>query len=290
MDTRIGIVDPVHRDLTDTQAEPLRDDQKLGVEEPLIVLDERQDALDRISPQRLEAALGVTETTAQRHAEDEVVGARDEFALGTAHHTGAAGQTRTDGHVAMAGQQRRHERQQRLERRRQVHVHVGDDGGAAGRPGLAKGEAPALAVKMQGRHARQGVAQGGGHRISVVGAGVVDDGDDGAEREGLVEEGAQGDDALDQLRRFVVDGDDDLDVDGSVAGIHVHLGGGQGCHALHGVAGGSGQREAQLWVGVNLARRAGVVPRVRPQLRWRRRAASPGRHAVRRQERPQRRW
>ena len=243
---RVGVVDPVHRYLTDAQTEPLRDDEELGVEEPLVVLDEREDALGRISPQGLEAALGVTETTAQRHAEDEVVRPRDELALRTSHDAGTAGEPRADGHVAMAGEQRCHERKQRLERGRQVHVHVGDDGGAARRPCLAQGEAPALAVKMQGRHAGQGVGQGGGHRIGVVVAGVVDDGDDGAEGEGFIEEGAQRDDAHGQLWRFVVDGDDDFHVDGGAPGIHVHLVGGQGCHALHGAGVVSALREAQL--------------------------------------------
>ena len=61
---RVGVVDPVDRDLADAQAQPLRRDQQLGVEEPLVVLDERQQLLGRVAAERLEAALGVAEAAA----------------------------------------------------------------------------------------------------------------------------------------------------------------------------------------------------------------------------------
>ena len=63
---RVGVVDPVDGDLADAQAQPLGGDEQLGVEEPLVVLDEREQLLGRIAPQRLEAALGVAEAPAQR--------------------------------------------------------------------------------------------------------------------------------------------------------------------------------------------------------------------------------
>ena len=81
LDAGVGIVDPVHRHLAHTQPEPLGRDEELGVEEPLIVLDQGQDSQGGLSPQRLEATLGVTESTTQEQLEEEVVGARDELAL-----------------------------------------------------------------------------------------------------------------------------------------------------------------------------------------------------------------
>ena len=61
---RVGVVDPVHRDLADAQAQALGRDQQLGVEEPLVVLNERQQLLRRVAAQGLEAALGVAEAAA----------------------------------------------------------------------------------------------------------------------------------------------------------------------------------------------------------------------------------
>ena len=90
---RVGVVDPVHRDLADPQAQPLGGDQQLGVEEPLVVLDERQQRLRRVAAQRLEPALGVAEPAPQGELEDQVVGPRDQLALGPAHHVRAAGET-----------------------------------------------------------------------------------------------------------------------------------------------------------------------------------------------------
>jgi hypothetical protein len=39
---RVRVVDPVHRNFPDAQTQALRRDQQLGVEEPFVVLDERQ--------------------------------------------------------------------------------------------------------------------------------------------------------------------------------------------------------------------------------------------------------
>ena len=87
--TRIRVVDPVHRYLADAQAQTLGRDQQLGVEEPLVVLDERQQLHRGIPAQRLEAALRIAEATVQRQLEQEVVGPGDELALGAAHHVRA---------------------------------------------------------------------------------------------------------------------------------------------------------------------------------------------------------
>ena len=152
---RVGVVDPVHRDLADAQAQPLGRDQQLGVEEPFVVLDEGQQLLRRVAPERLEAALGVAEPAAQGELEQQVVGPRDELALGAAHHVGAAGEARPDGDVAVPGQQRRHEGEQRRQGGGEVDVHVGDDGGLAGRPRRAQRVAPPLAGQVHGGHAGQ---------------------------------------------------------------------------------------------------------------------------------------
>ena len=102
-------------------------------------------------------------------------------------------------------------------------------------------------------------ARAAGHGVGVVRAGVVDDGDEGAEGEGLVEEGAQRGDPLRQLRGLVVDGHDDLDVHRDPAGVDVGFEGGQGCHGGHGGLRVSGLREGRLWPGVKSRRRAWAV-------------------------------
>ena len=70
---RVRVVDPVDRHLVDPQPGPLGEDQHLGVEEPAGVLDQRQQHLRDIAPDRLEAALGVGEAGLQRAAQDQVV-------------------------------------------------------------------------------------------------------------------------------------------------------------------------------------------------------------------------
>jgi hypothetical protein len=101
---------------------------------------------------------------------------------------------------------------------------------------------------VHGRHAAHGGGEVVRHLVGVVRTGVVHHGDEGAEGERFVEEGAQGGDALRQLCCFVVDRDDDLDIDGDAAGIDVGLEWSQGCHVRHGAATGSGFNEARLWL------------------------------------------
>ena len=238
VDPGVGIVDPVHGDLADAQSEPLRGHEQLGVEEPLVVLDERQQLLSRVPSQRLETALGVAEAAAQRELEQQVVGPRDQLALGTPHDVRAPRQPRADGDVPVARQQRRHQRQQRRQGGGEVHVHVGDHRGVAGRPRRTQRVAAALAGQVQSGHAAHGRGQRSATCIGVVGAGVVDDRDERPEGEGLVEERAQRGDALCQLRRLVVDRHDDLDVHGEAARVDVGLVRGQGCHDLHGAGAG----------------------------------------------------
>jgi hypothetical protein len=76
-----------------------------SVEEPFVVLDERQQFRRRVATECLETTLGIAEAALQRELEEQVVRPRDELALGAAHYVRAAGQPRADGDVAMAGQQ-----------------------------------------------------------------------------------------------------------------------------------------------------------------------------------------
>ena len=156
----------------------------------------------------------------------------------------AGRQPRADGDVAVPGQQRRHQREEGGQGGGEVDVHVGDDRGVTGRPRGTQRVAPTLAGQVHGGHAAHGRGQVACHLVGVVRAGVVDHGDEGAEGEGLVEERAQGGDALRQLRRLVVDRDDDLDVQRDTAGIDVGLEGSQGCHGRHGAGAVSGLSEA----------------------------------------------
>ena len=230
---RIGVVDPVHRDLADAQAQALGRDQQLGVEEPLVVLDERQQLRRRVAAQGLEAALGIAEAALQRELEQQVVRPRNQLALGSADDVRTGREPRADGDVAMTGQQRRDQREQGGQRGREIDVHVGDDRRLAGRPCRAERVAPPLAGQVHGRHAAHGRGQLVRHLVGVVRAGVVDHGDERAEGERFVEERAQGGDALGQLCRLVVDRHDDLDIQRDAAGVDVGFEGGQGCHARH---------------------------------------------------------
>ena len=60
-----GVVDPVDRHLVDAHSGPFGEHEQLGVEEPLRVLDQRQQLGGRVRADRLEAALRVGEPGAQ---------------------------------------------------------------------------------------------------------------------------------------------------------------------------------------------------------------------------------
>ena len=86
-------------------------------------------------------------------AQDPVVAARDELALRAAHDPRAVREPRADGQVAVAGHQRRDEREQPAQVRREVDVHVADDLRRARRPGGAQRAAAALLLEPQVPHA-----------------------------------------------------------------------------------------------------------------------------------------
>ena len=141
------------------------------------VLDQRQQPLGHVGADRLEAALRVGEPGAQRAAQDHVVAARDDLALRAADHPRGPGEPRADREVGVPGDQRRDQREQRVEVGREVDVHVGEHRRVRGRPHRAQGPAPALLVEVDHRDLvvlrRQGLRDGEG----AVGRGVVGDGD-----------------------------------------------------------------------------------------------------------------
>ena len=142
---RIRIVHPVHRHFADAQAESLGRDQQLGVEEPLLVLDQREQLQRGVAIDGLEATLGVAHPRVQEDAEQQVVGARDEFSLRSAHDARAAGQSGADGNLSVARQEGSDQWQERRERSGEIDVHVGHHARGGAGPGSAQREAAALA-------------------------------------------------------------------------------------------------------------------------------------------------
>ena len=137
------VVHPVDRHLVDPEAGALGQHEQLRVEEPAPVLDEREQQPRPVGADRLEAALRVAEPGGERGVQDRGCRAREMTSrLRPAHDVRAAGQPSADREVAVAGDQRRDERQQRREVGREVDVHVREDGGVARRPDLVE-RAPA---------------------------------------------------------------------------------------------------------------------------------------------------
>jgi len=68
VDSRVRVVNPVDWHLVDAQAGPLGQHQQLGVEEPAVVADLRQQPVGGVGPDCLEATLGVGEASAHRGA------------------------------------------------------------------------------------------------------------------------------------------------------------------------------------------------------------------------------
>ena len=201
----------------DPQADPLGHDQELGVEEPLLVLDERQQPHRHVAAERLEPALGVAEATPEGDVQQRVVAPGDDLSYRTPHHAGPRCEPGADRDVAVARDERGHQRQEGVEPGRQVDVEIGDHRGVAGRPRGPQRPTPPLLVEVDGAHPREGVGQRHGLVPGAIGAGVVGDGDAGGQGELPVHEVVQGPDTRLDLRDLVVDGNDDVDV-----GVLVH--------------------------------------------------------------------
>src|ERR1035441_6740086 len=67
VDARVGVLDPAHRYLADRERVALCEVKQLGVEEPTVVLDQRQQGTNNLASGGLEAALRVAESGAERH-------------------------------------------------------------------------------------------------------------------------------------------------------------------------------------------------------------------------------
>ena len=115
--------------------------------------------------------------------QDQVVAARDDLALGAAHHAGAAAQPGADGKVGVAGDQRRDKGGERRQIGRQVDVHVREHRGVGRRPHRV--QCAAAALLLEPHHPDIGELCGEGFRDSgrVIDAGVVCDRDARRERE-----------------------------------------------------------------------------------------------------------
>ena len=190
----------------------LRRDQQLGVEEPGLISHRVEQLVHNVGADRLEPALGVGEACAQRRAQDVVVGARDELTLRAPRHPGSRRQSRADRDLAVARQEWREQRQQRVQIGRQVDVHVCDDSRPARRPrGPQRPTAPLLR-DAQNTYPVEIVRERPRDLGRDVRAGVVRDRDPPRERHVGIEEAMQPVDRRGQRPLLVVYGDDDLDV------------------------------------------------------------------------------
>ena len=211
VDPAVGIVDPVHRHLMDAQAVAFGEQQQFGVEEPRLVLDGGQQRAYDVGAAGLEAALGVGEARGERGPQQQVVRAGDQLALRPAYDGGAARQAAADRQVAVAGHQRRDQRQEGVQVGGQVDVHVGDDVGGAGAPDVPQRPPTPLAVQVDGLDLGDLQPKPLGDRPGAVGARVVRDGDHEAVREPLAEVGVQPPHRGRQDALLVEHGDGDFD-------------------------------------------------------------------------------
>ncbi|CAH0327062.1 hypothetical protein SRABI128_05740 [Microbacterium sp. Bi128] len=180
----IRVVGPVHRDFVDAQAALFCQDQQLGVEEPGVVQRVGKQLPGHVRPDRLEAALRVTEVGAHEGLEQEVVAARDEFPFGSADHAGVAGQPCPDRQVGVPGNERGKERAEGRQISGKIHIHVRQDRRRRGQPHLAECVSAALFCHMDHRHFAQLAGYPFRGLERSVGAGVVRHGDPEGMREG----------------------------------------------------------------------------------------------------------
>ena len=211
VDPGVGVVDPVHRDLVDAQPGPLRQHEQFRIEEPACVGGERQQSPGRVRADRLEPALRVGEAGAEGGVQQQVVAAGNDLALRAADHPGAPRQPGPDRDVAVPGQQRRDQRQQRLQVGGQVHVHIGIDVGVAAGPDRAQRPAPARPLDADRLHQRGLGRQRQSLGPGAVGASVFGDRDAGRERKAVLQESAQPPDRRFDVAFLVADRNHDLD-------------------------------------------------------------------------------
>ena len=211
VDPRVRVVDPVDRNLVDPQTDPFGDHQQLGVEEPAGVGDQREQLTGDVSAHRLEAALGVGESRTEHAAQQQVITARNEFALRAANHPRGCGQPRPDREIGMARNQRRHQGHQRRQSGGQVDIHVDDDVGRRRHPRRVQGTAAALGVEVDDVDIGQFLGQLVRHREGVIRTCVVGHRD--PRRVGHVggEILVESTDAAGQVAFLVVDRDHDVE-------------------------------------------------------------------------------
>ena len=212
VDPGVGVVDPVHRDLVNAQPGPLRQHEQFRVEEPARVRGERQQGPGRVRADRLEPALRVGEAGAEGCVQQQVVAAGNYLPLRAADHPGTPRQPGPDCDIAVPGQQRRDQRQQRVQVGGQVHVHVGIDVGVAASPDRAQRSAPPGPVDMDHAHQREFGRQLQGLGPGTVGASVVGDRDAGRERKAVIQESTQPPDGRPEVTLLITDRNHDLDL------------------------------------------------------------------------------
>jgi hypothetical protein len=177
VDAGVGIVDPVHGHLMDAQADPVGEVQQLGVEEPAVVLHEREHAIGDVRADGLEATLRVGQRGTQCAAEQQVVAAGDELPLGAADDPGRRAEPAADGQVGVPADQGRHKGQQGGQISGQVDVHVGQHSGIRPQPGPAQRPSPPRLRQHQQLDAGQLGSDPAAHVERAVGAGVLGDRD-----------------------------------------------------------------------------------------------------------------
>ena len=149
---------------------------------------------------------------------------RDDLPARPADHAGTTGEARADGDVAVAGNQRGDEGQQRVEVGGEVDIHVGDDLGVALLPRGAEREPPPLAVEVQCPDTRKRRTQLLGDGPRAVGAGVVHHRDAPGEREVVGQVAVEPAHVAGHHVGLVVHRHDDVDLGGAPGGRPHRLG------------------------------------------------------------------
>lgn len=229
----VDVLDPVDRDLVDTQSVVLGEQEQLGVEEPRVVAGDFQQRPEHLGAGRLESALGIGEADPVGEPDDAVVAAGDELAARPAHRACAGSQPGADREVRVPAGQGRDQREQSVEARGEVHVHVRHDVRVARAPDRAQRESAALAVQVDDADPGQLVREATGGGQGFVGARVVGDSDPPGEGEAPGQAGVKRAQAAGQGSFLVVDRNDDVHRRGTGVGEKRTFDGLEGCGTLH---------------------------------------------------------
>jgi hypothetical protein len=146
-DACVEVLDPFDGDVVNPVAGFFADDKQLGIEEPHIVLDMRDEHIHHLSGHGFETALRVGEAGEEHCLDHEVIGSRNELAFDAAHRVRSLHETGAGAYVVTFMGESMDHGGKGIQIRGKIDIHVAHDVRIAAGPGAL--ECPAAAFLLE---------------------------------------------------------------------------------------------------------------------------------------------